>query len=77
LNVVAALKKNGPCGSSFGHLIEDTRLWLQRLPHVFIHHVCREANAVAHCLAQLAISQFSDDVRIGDCPSMIRNVLLA
>lgn len=56
LSVVAALKKNGPCGSSFGHLIEDTRLWLQRvLPHVFIHHICREVNVAAHCLAKLTI----------------------
>jgi len=27
LNVVNALKKTGPCCTSFGHLIEDTRLW--------------------------------------------------
>lgn len=31
LNVVTALKKDGPCERSFGHLIEDIQTWLQRL----------------------------------------------
>lgn len=72
LSVVAALKRNDPCCSRFGHLIEDTRSLLYML-----HHVRQEANNAAYHLAKLAIFQLLDNVWRGDCPSVIRNVLLA
>jgi hypothetical protein len=77
MEVVAALRKSGPCDSNFGHLIEDAKLWIQSLPQVAIHHARREANVVTTCLAKLANSQCLDDVWMGDYPPMIRNVFLA
>jgi len=59
MNVVNTLKKIEPCSSSsFGHLIEDTRLWLKRLHPFTIHHVRRDANIAAHKIAKL-ISYFT------------------
>jgi hypothetical protein len=59
MNVVNTLKKIEPfSSSSFGHLIEDTRLWLKRLHPFTIHHVRRDANIAAHKIAKL-ISYFT------------------
>jgi hypothetical protein len=43
----------------------------------FVHHVRWEANIVAHGITKLAISQLLDEVWREDCPSIIRNVILA
>jgi hypothetical protein len=40
LNVVAALKNDGPCESTFGYLIRDTQTWLQRLHASFLCSPC-------------------------------------
>jgi hypothetical protein len=74
LNVVVALNKDGPCDSIFGHLIEDTQNWFQRLHPFFVHHVRRQANMAAHGLAKLAISLRLDNVWKEDCPSFIHDV---
>jgi len=75
LNVVSILKKTGPCCTSLGHLIEDTRLWLQRLDPFCVYHVRRDANLVAHRVAKLAISQLLNEVWLEDCPSFLQDVI--
>jgi hypothetical protein len=75
LNVVSVLKKEGPCWSTFGHLIEDSKLCLNRLLPFFVHHIKREANKVAHCWAKLAISWLLNEAWVEECSLFIRNVL--
>jgi hypothetical protein len=77
MKVLAALRKIGPCDSSYGHLIEDAKIWIQSLPQVAIHHPCREANVAATCLAKLASLQCLDNVWMGNFPPLIWNVLFA
>jgi len=55
--VVNALNQRSACWSSFGHLIDDTKILLERLLSVNIRHVKRSTNMVAHILAKRAISQ--------------------
>jgi hypothetical protein len=75
--VVAAMRRSGHCDSRFGHLIEDAKLRIQGLSKVGIHLVCKDTNAAAICLANLASTQCLDYVWMGDCPPMIWNVLFA
>jgi hypothetical protein len=77
MEVMAALRKNGPCDSSYGHLIEDAKIWIQSLPQVASHHAYREENAAATCLAKLASFQCLDNVWMGNFPPLIWNVLFA
>lgn len=77
LIVIDALKKEGPCWSSFGHLIGDTQTCLQRMQCFSVSHVRREANNVAHVLAKLSLSQSINKVWREDCPILIQNALLA
>jgi hypothetical protein len=68
LSVVAALKKNDPCRSSFGQLIEDTRSLFPKLHHCSIYHVKQETNFATYHLAKLATSQLLDNVWRGIVP---------
>jgi hypothetical protein len=47
MRIVAASKKNYPCWSNFGHLIEDTQSLFPRMQHVSTYQVGREENIVA------------------------------
>jgi hypothetical protein len=60
LSVISNLKKTEPCGSGCGQLISDTKLILSSLLHCDFHHVKRDANKVAHCMAKFAPSQMLD-----------------
>lgn len=77
MEMVAALRKNGPCDSSYEHLIEDAKIWIQSLPQAANHHVRREANVAATCLAKLASFLCLDNVWMENFPPMTRNVLFA
>jgi hypothetical protein len=77
MNVVEAPKKEGPCWSPFGHLIVNARTCLVQMFSYSIHHVRQAANSVAHSLAKLTLSQLLDEVWLDDCPSVIRDVILA
>jgi len=77
MEVLAALRKSGPCESSYGHLIEEAKIGIQRLPQVAILHACKEANVAATCLAKLASLWCLDNVWMGNFPPLIWNVLSA
>lgn len=63
--------------SRCAQLLGDTRTCLQSLQFYGVKHVCREANKVGHSLAKLVVNQSLDHVWIGECPSSIRNLVLA
>jgi ribonuclease HI len=56
LSIVLALRNTGQCWSAYGHVIEDTKVLLERVESVAIKHVNRSGNKVAHSLSQMAIS---------------------
>jgi hypothetical protein len=49
--VVNVVNTQNPCGSNYGHLIEDIKEGLQKLSSTRFIHVRRNANTVAHTLA--------------------------
>ncbi|XP_062176144.1 uncharacterized protein LOC133881222 [Alnus glutinosa] len=73
--VVLALGNSGDCCVSYGDLISDARALLSSFLHWKIAHVGREGNKAAHCLAKLAVSQFSSRVWLGVCPSAIVDIV--
>ena len=54
LQVIRAIGEEGPCFSSFGHLINCIHNELRGLECASFIPVCREVNGAAHLLAQLA-----------------------
>jgi hypothetical protein len=77
LNVVEALKKEGPCWHPFGYLIEDTRSYLSQMLSYSVIHAHRVANMVAHKLDKFAFSQLLDVSWLDECPGVIWHVILA
>lgn len=74
--VVAALRKEGPCWSGNGQLIDDTKHCLSTLSYASVQHVKRDANKVAHVLAKYALSQFLDKTWVEVCLSIIHNIVI-
>jgi ribonuclease HI len=75
--VVKALRKEGPCWMSYGHIIEDTRSCFQFINPLEVNFVRREANRAAHVMAQYAISSQLNHVWMGECPPFIRNIVVS
>jgi hypothetical protein len=73
--VVMALENSGDCCVSYRNLVSKTRILLSSFPHWKIAHVGRDGNKAAHCLAKLAVYQFSQYVCIGVCPSAIVDIV--
>jgi hypothetical protein len=75
--VVKALRKEGPCWMSYGHIIEDTRSCFQFINPLEVNFVRREANRAAHVMAQYAISSQLNHVWMGECPPFIRSIVVS
>lgn len=52
LVVIQSIRSKTPMRSHFGRVIEDCREYLRRLNKVYLYHVKRSANIVAHQLAR-------------------------
>lgn len=76
LIIVSALKGQDPCWSSYGQIIEDTRVKLQSFSYMGAQPVSKEANNVAHCLAKAAVSQMLDNVWTEECTPLIQDCVL-
>ncbi len=61
----------------YGHVIEDTKVLLERVESVAIKHVNRSGNKVAHSLSQMAISQMGDFIWLKEIPQCIFALVLA
>ncbi|KAK9928384.1 hypothetical protein M0R45_025521 [Rubus argutus] len=77
LQVVQACNLGSPNLSIFRHLYEDIILSLEDLPCSTLHHVYREANAIAHFLARQALAPSLSDSWVAVSPDIIPNVLFS
>lgn len=77
LSIVLALRNSGQCCSAYGHVIEDTKVLLERVEPVAIKHINRSGNKVAHSLSQMAVSQMGDFIWLEAIPRCIHSLVLA
>lgn len=77
LTIVQGLQQETPSWCQYGLLLEDTRSILHSLPFWKVTHVCREANGVAHGLAQAALHQSLDCIWYNSYPESIQSLVLA
>jgi hypothetical protein len=76
-SLVAALHMLGQCCSSYVHLIEDTRVLLERVQPLDVRHVNQSTNMATHTLSKMAVTQFLDTIWMEDCPLCIQHIVLA
>jgi hypothetical protein len=60
--VVSAINRNLPCLSSYGQIIEDTRLCLPGVQPFEVRRIKREANQAAHLLAEYGLRSLVNHV---------------
>jgi ribonuclease HI len=75
--VVTALRKDGPCWTSYGQIIEDTRSCFQFIKPLEVNFVRREANRAAHVMAKYAVCSQLNHVWMGECPPPIRSIVVS
>jgi hypothetical protein len=75
LQIIKAIGEEGPCLSSFGHLIECIRNELRELECASFIHVMREANGAAHMLAHLATTHVTFSTWLGDVPPSVGDIV--
>jgi hypothetical protein len=75
LQIIKAIGEEGPCLSSFGHLIECIRNELRDFECASFIHVMREANGEAHMLAQLATTHVTLSTWFGDVPPSVGDIV--
>jgi hypothetical protein len=76
LTVVSALKKEEPCWTRFGQLVNDSKLLLPDFDLISVRHCCRTANGAGHTLAKFALSHRVNCVWLEESPPPIRSVIL-
>jgi ribonuclease HI len=69
LNVIKAIEAEGPCLSSYGHLIECIKKELQQLDNASFIHVLRDANSAAHMLSKVGYHPCHYVYLVGGCPT--------
>ena len=74
--LVAALKGSEDNLSNMGCIIGDCKSYLRAFSSIDICHIFREANGVAHRLAHIASSSFTNEFWLEETPSIIEDVLL-
>jgi ribonuclease HI len=77
LEIVNALLLDDPSWSRYGHLIDDTKLLLQRFCSWEVQHVKRGANMAAHSLAKGALRQSLEQIWLEDSPVFIHDIVCA
>jgi hypothetical protein len=55
LEIIQALRKDGQCWSSYGHLINGAKTLLSEVSQWEAHHVRRSKNFAAHHMAKMAL----------------------
>ena len=73
--VIRAIGEEGPCFSSFGHLIDCIHNELRDLERDSFIHVLREANGAAHLLAQLATTHVNMFTWLGNAPPSVGDIV--
>jgi hypothetical protein len=72
LEVIHELTRDDNCGTSYGMMINDTKLGLLTIPTWEINHVKQGANIVAHILAKQALVLSEDIVWMRVSPVCIQ-----
>ena len=75
LNVIKAIEAEGPCLSSYGHLIKCIKRELLQPENASLIHVLRDANIAAHTLAKLATTHVTMSTWLGDVPPSIGDIV--
>jgi ribonuclease HI len=75
--VGSTLNHTSPSWSTYGPLLEDTKVKSQSMHQVEIKYVSRVVNFVAHNLTKCAISYLLDELWMEECPSYIQSIVLA
>jgi ribonuclease HI len=76
-NVVTAVLSTEPDDSSKGQITTDIRATLRAVPWWEMNHTRRDANRVAHALAELAVKQSVNGVWFSNPPDCISELLRA
>ena len=74
-SLVNALSTEQEDFSEIGRIIDDCRVYTLEVRPIHIRHIYREANGVAHRLANLASCSFLDDLWLDETPAIIQDVL--
>jgi hypothetical protein len=77
MEVVTALKRGGNCSERYGHFVDDARQLLNSLELWHVHHVGREANTVAHELAQHGATLADECIWTTDFPDFLMPLVLS
>lgn len=63
--------------SRIGHLVDDLRLELNKIPHWKMTYVCRENNRAAHVLARKATSKEMDGLWLQNFPEWLTKIIVS
>jgi hypothetical protein len=77
MEVVTALKRGGNCSERYGHFVDDARQLLNSLELWHVQHVGREANTVAHELAQHGATLADECIWTTDFPDFLMPLVLS
>ena len=55
--IMLAIQREGECRGGYGHFVEETKSLLNQLGSWTLQHVGREANSIAHQIAQLRVEE--------------------
>jgi ribonuclease HI len=76
LQVVLAIKEEGPNLQIYGHIVDDVKLLLNSCRSWMVGHVRREANRAAHGLAKEGLLSPTTRIWRNDLPDCIFNIVL-
>jgi ribonuclease HI len=73
LEVVGALRRDGECCNSYGHIVEEAKALFNTMESWSVKHVGRENNSAAHHLAQYAATREDDQTWVSDFPDFLQS----
>jgi ribonuclease HI len=76
MNVVSVINQASPNWSSYGHLVEDTKVLAQSVHQLEINYASRVVNSAAHTLSKCTILHSLDELWMEECPSYIQSIVL-
>ena len=75
MQVVQALQDRNPSWRTYGHIIDDTRVFLGTCRSWTVHHVKRDANRAAHGLAKGGLGLATEHQWIDELPECISAIV--
>jgi ribonuclease HI len=75
LEVVGALRRDGECCTSYGHIVEEAKELFNMVESWSVQHVGRENNTAAHHLAKHAATREDDQTWVSEFPAFIQSIV--